>query len=134
MTKQNKLPCFIDRFVNIIDNIDVQIIIANAVLHKNLQASFNLIALALILTTRLKVMYHNMVLCLYWKSTRIRGGFKTLKDEHLSEKCYQQCKFTLQFNRIENGICDKKHFKYNQLQSFNYHQYNSKILGLSWMV
>jgi len=65
MTKQNKLPCFIDRFVNIIDNIDVQIIIANVVLHKNLQASFNLIALALILTTRLKVMYHNMVLCLY---------------------------------------------------------------------
>ncbi len=51
--------------MNIIDNIDVQIIIANVILHKNLQVSFNLIALALILTTRLKAMYHKMVLCLY---------------------------------------------------------------------
>jgi hypothetical protein len=42
--------------VNIINNIDVQIIIANVMLHKNLQVLFNLIALALILTTKLKAM------------------------------------------------------------------------------
>ncbi len=34
-------------------------------------------------------------------------------------------------NSIESKMAFviKKHFKYNQLQSFNYHQYNSKIFG-----
>jgi hypothetical protein len=93
--------------VNIIDNIDVQIIIANVMLHTNLQVLFHFIALALILTTKLKAMYHHMVfvfVLIKYKDKKWIQNFKG--QEHLSEQCYHQCKFTLQFNRIKNGICD----------------------------